>query len=164
MPRTICPGCNIQLEATVQFFELLVEGQRKIREMWKEQVECQRKTERERLKNERESSENHVETTHLDNLYNENGDEEFAQQIIIKSESLDLNNEKKLSIVKFRTKNVFCCKCLPLRIKALFSVLPDGSMYAAEHDMSLQMEGLSKPRRKRGRPPKNTAELEDKVM
>lgn len=27
-------------------------------------------------------------------------------------------------------------------------------MYAAEHDMSLQMEGLTKPKRKRGRPPK----------
>lgn len=27
-------------------------------------------------------------------------------------------------------------------------------MYAAEHEMSLQMEGLSKPKRKRGRPPK----------
>lgn len=33
-------------------------------------------------------------------------------------------------------------------------VMPDGSMYAAEHEMSLQMEGLTKPRRKRGRPPK----------
>lgn len=32
--------------------------------------------------------------------------------------------------------------------------MPDGSMYAAEHEMSLQMEGLTKPRRKRGRPPK----------
>ncbi|XP_043276637.1 zinc finger protein 41-like [Venturia canescens] len=127
LPRTICPGCNIQLEATVQFFELLVEGQRKIREMWKEQVECQRRSERERLKNERENLDNHVESSELENLYNENGDEEFAQQIIIK-------------------------------------ILPDGSMYAAEHDMSLQMEGLNKPRRKRGRPPKNTSELEDKDL
>lgn len=33
-------------------------------------------------------------------------------------------------------------------------VMPDGSMYTAEHEMSLQMEGLTKPRRKRGRPPK----------
>lgn len=36
--------------------------------------------------------------------------------------------------------------------------MPDGSMYATEHDMSLQMEGLTKPRRKRGRPPKVHAE------
>lgn len=36
--------------------------------------------------------------------------------------------------------------------------MPDGSMYAAEHEMSLQMEGLSKPKRKRGRPPKTQTE------
>lgn len=42
-------------------------------------------------------------------------------------------------------------------------VLPDGSMYAAEHEMSLQMEGLTKPRRKRGRPPKALAETEPSV-
>lgn len=36
--------------------------------------------------------------------------------------------------------------------------MPDGSMYAAEHEMSLQMEGLSKPKRKRGRPPKSHTE------
>lgn len=41
LPRTICPGCNIQLEATVQFFDLLIDGQRKIREMWKQQVDLQ---------------------------------------------------------------------------------------------------------------------------
>ncbi|XP_025268545.1 zinc finger protein 271-like isoform X2 [Camponotus floridanus] len=38
--------------------------------------------------------------------------------------------------------------------------MPDGSMYAAEHEMSLQMEGLTKPRRKRGRPPKVQTEVE----
>lgn len=27
-------------------------------------------------------------------------------------------------------------------------------MYATEHEISLQMEGLDKPRKKRGRPPK----------
>ena len=37
-------------------------------------------------------------------------------------------------------------------------------MYAADHDMSLQMEGLSKPRRKRGRPPKTLVELENKQL
>lgn len=36
--------------------------------------------------------------------------------------------------------------------------MPDGSVYAAEHDLSLQMEGLDKPRRKRGRPPKGLEE------
>ncbi|XP_049774994.1 zinc finger protein 599-like [Schistocerca cancellata] len=46
LPRTICPGCNIQLQATVQFFDLLVEGQKKIRELWKQQVEHQKQIEK----------------------------------------------------------------------------------------------------------------------
>lgn len=41
--------------------------------------------------------------------------------------------------------------------------MSDGSMYAAEHEMSLQMEGLTKPRRKRGRPPKVQAEVDASV-
>lgn len=44
-----------------------------------------------------------------------------------------------------------------------FLVMPDGSMYAAEHEMSLQMEGLTKPRRKRGRPPKVHTETDSVV-
>lgn len=32
--------------------------------------------------------------------------------------------------------------------------MPDGSLYAPEHEMTLKVEGLEKPRRKRGRPPK----------
>lgn len=42
-------------------------------------------------------------------------------------------------------------------------VMPDGSLYAAEHEMSLQMEGLTKPKRKRGRPPKVHTETESLV-
>lgn len=30
-PTTICPGCNIQLEATKIFFDLIIEGQSKLR-------------------------------------------------------------------------------------------------------------------------------------
>lgn len=41
--------------------------------------------------------------------------------------------------------------------------MPDGSMYAVEHEMSLQMEGLTKPRRKRGRPPKVHTEADSVV-
>ncbi|XP_076390311.1 uncharacterized protein LOC100874963 isoform X2 [Megachile rotundata] len=40
----------------------------------------------------------------------------------------------------------------------IIKIMPDGSMYAAEHEMSLQMEGLNKPKRKRGRPPKSHTE------
>ncbi|CAK9807419.1 Zinc finger protein 585A [Anthophora plagiata] len=121
LPRTICPGCNIQLEATIQFFELLVDGQRKIREMWKHQVEQQRKAERERLRAVKENAEIRTETSDLDNISQYNEEDQFEQQIIIK-------------------------------------IMPDGSMYAAEHEMSLQMEGLNKPKRKRGRPPKSHTE------
>ncbi|PBC27322.1 zinc finger protein 184 isoform X1 [Apis cerana] len=121
LPRTICPGCNIQLEATIQFFELLVDGQRKIREMWKHQVEQQRKAERERLRVEKENTEIRSETLHLDNISRYNEEDQFEQQIIIK-------------------------------------IMPDGSMYAVDHEMSLQMEGLNKPKRKRGRPPKSQTE------
>lgn len=41
--------------------------------------------------------------------------------------------------------------------------MPDGSLYTAEHEISLQMEGLNKPRRKRGRPPKVHTDMESKV-
>ncbi|XP_026668484.1 zinc finger protein 287-like isoform X6 [Ceratina calcarata] len=121
LPRTICPGCNIQLEATIQFFELLVDGQKKIREMYKHQVEQQRKAGRERVRAERDNTEIGAETSESDNVSRCNEDDQLEQQIIIK-------------------------------------MMPDGSMYAAEHEMSLQMEGLSKPKRKRGRPPKTQAE------
>ncbi|KAK2581207.1 hypothetical protein KPH14_008006 [Odynerus spinipes] len=124
LPRTICPGCNIQLEATVQFFELLVDGQRKIREMWKHQVESQRKAERERVRAEKQNTELSVETSELDVV--QNNEDQLEQQIII-------------------------------------NVMPDGSLYTTEHEMSLQMEGLSKPRRKRGRPPKVHTDVESKV-
>ncbi|XP_043264633.1 zinc finger and SCAN domain-containing protein 2-like isoform X1 [Colletes gigas] len=121
LPRTICPGCNIQLEATIQFFELLVDGQRKIREMWKHQLEQTRKAERERLRTGKDNTEIVTEMSELDNISQYNEEDQFEQQIIIK-------------------------------------IMPDGSMYAAEHEMSLQMEGLSKPKRKRGRPPKTHVE------
>ncbi|XP_066593570.1 uncharacterized protein [Prorops nasuta] len=127
LPRTICPGCNIQLEATVQFFELLVDGQKKIREMWKQQMEQQRKSFKEQMRAEKGSSEFMTETRELDNLVHNSEDDQIEQQIIIR-------------------------------------IMPDGSMYAAEHEMSLQMEGLEKPRRKRGRPPKVHSETDSKII
>ncbi|KAL2718806.1 zinc finger protein 3-like [Vespula squamosa] len=127
LPRTICPGCNIQLEATVQFFKLLVDGQQKIREMWKHQVELQRKAERERLRVERQNTEVITGLPDSDNDIRNSEDNQLEQQIIIK-------------------------------------VMPDGSLYTTEHEISLQMEGLNKPRRKRGRPPKVHTDLESKVI
>ncbi|GAB0096428.1 zinc finger protein Xfin-like [Sergentomyia squamirostris] len=44
-PRWICPGCNIQVEATVEFFDLIISGQEKLREMYKMQKEQEHKDE-----------------------------------------------------------------------------------------------------------------------
>lgn len=88
LPQTICPGCNIQLEATAQFFDLLVVGQRKLRELWKYQVEQQRRAER--LRNKKESAEfgTEAEGVEVDNMTACNEDEQYEQQIIIKSNLL----------------------------------------------------------------------------
>lgn len=83
LPRTICPPCNLQLHSTKEFLDLVVGGQQKLRELWKQQVEHQKISE---------------------------------GQILIH--------------------------------------LPDGTLFPAEHSLSLRMEGLEKPKRKRGRPPK----------
>lgn len=61
-----------------------MDGQRKIREMWKHQVEQQRKVERERLRVEKET-EGMAETSELDNVSQYNEEDQFEQQIIIKS-------------------------------------------------------------------------------
>lgn len=55
-------------------------------------------------------------------------------------------------------KKIILYSCPKLNLSLIFFfflVMPDGTMYAAEHEISLQMEGLDKPRRKRGRPPKS---------
>lgn len=86
LPRTICPGCNIQLEATVQFFKLVVDGQRKLREMWKHEVEQQRKAER--LRNKKENAELETEGMEMDSTAQYNEDQQYEQQIIVKSNNL----------------------------------------------------------------------------
>ncbi|XP_059609022.1 zinc finger protein ZFP2-like [Phlebotomus argentipes] len=40
-PRWICPGCNIQVETTVEFFDLIIRGQEKLRELQREEWLCQ---------------------------------------------------------------------------------------------------------------------------
>ncbi|XP_046401718.1 zinc finger protein 264-like [Ischnura elegans] len=115
LPRTICPGCNIQLQATVQFFELLVEGQKKIRELWKFQVERERRAEKERQRIEK-----------------------------VRSELQLTLGEQALSELDSSTAQIF------------IQIPGDdgGGMFVSEHELALKMEGLERPRRKRGRPPK----------
>jgi len=60
-----------------------VAGQRKIRELWKHQVEQQRKIER--LRNKKENVEFVVEGIEVDNMGHYNEDEQYEQQMIIKS-------------------------------------------------------------------------------
>nr|CAD7434760.1 unnamed protein product [Timema monikensis] len=129
LPRTICPGCNIQLQATVQFFDLLVEGQKKIREMWKNQVELKRRLEKDRQRSEHTGISLLVTT---ETPVNADGEQDGEEE----------TTEKRIVI----------------------QILEDGTLYAPDHKMTLQMEGLEKPRRKRGRPPKRPPDPEeDKV-
>lgn len=62
-----------------------MDGQRKIREMWKHQIEQQRKAERERLRAEKENTDVRSETSQLDIIPRYNEEDHFEQQIIIKS-------------------------------------------------------------------------------
>ncbi|XP_041969713.1 zinc finger protein 37-like isoform X2 [Aricia agestis] len=42
LPRTICPGCTIQLEATVEFLNLIINGQKVIRKLYQREKEYKR--------------------------------------------------------------------------------------------------------------------------
>lgn len=57
-------------------------GQRKLRELWKHQ-EQQRRAER--LRNKKESAELETEGVEIDNITSYNEDEQYEQQIVIKS-------------------------------------------------------------------------------
>lgn len=61
-------------------------GQRKIRELWKQQVEQQRKAER--LRNKKDNAEFEAERMEMDSVAQYNEDEQFEQQMIIKSNTI----------------------------------------------------------------------------
>lgn len=61
-------------------------GQRKIRELWKQQVEQQRKAER--LRNKKDNVEFEAERMEMDSVAQYNEDEQFEQQMIIKSNTI----------------------------------------------------------------------------
>ncbi|KAJ9590984.1 hypothetical protein L9F63_015990, partial [Diploptera punctata] len=122
LPRTICPGCNIQLQATAEFFDLLVDGQKKIRDLWKNQQEQQRRAEREKLRTEKEG----VESLLIASVP--------PQDPAVPETEDDGEN------------------------KIVIQILSDGTLFSADHEMALKMEGLERPRRKRGRPPKRQVE------
>lgn len=82
-PKTICPGCHIQLEATSLFMDLIVEGQRKLHGLLAAQRELVTREEKERQKLE-EALQNHnpnasVETYTIHS--DENGEKYIIQSI-----------------------------------------------------------------------------------
>ncbi|CAB3359973.1 Hypothetical predicted protein [Cloeon dipterum] len=104
LPRTICPGCNIQVQATIQFFELLVAGQQKIRSLFAEQREQEKKMA--------------IGIANIPEVEGEDG--KLYMMITVPSEK--------------------------------------ETMYPDDDPISLKMEGLERPRKKRGRPRKQEPE------
>ncbi|XP_022120186.2 zinc finger protein 37 isoform X3 [Pieris rapae] len=94
LPRTICPGCTIQVEATVEFFNLIIKGQKILRDLHEREVEY------------RKSITKEIPDTEV-----------IAEKIVYEINTSD-------------------------------------GIYHVEHPISLQMAGLDKPKRKRGRPSK----------
>ncbi|KAK3908891.1 Zinc finger protein 287 [Frankliniella fusca] len=115
LPRTICPPCNLQLHSTRAFLDHVVLGQQKIRDLWKQQVEHQKRLEKERLRITQ------------------------GQEIII-PETITTDDGTEAQIL-----------------------IHYGTLFTAEHSLSLKMEGLEKPKRKRGRPPKLRPDPEQTV-
>ncbi|XP_044727425.1 zinc finger protein 271-like [Chrysoperla carnea] len=131
-PCTICPGCNIQLEATMQFLELVIAGQAKLREIFKQQQE------------------------ELKQLEKEDGDN-FST---IESDPLEITNDALSGTVQ----RIFVQQNNGETEEILLQILSDGKIYGDDHEQRLKTEGLDKPRRKRGRPPKSAAPVEEKPI
>ncbi|XP_060517923.1 zinc finger protein 431-like isoform X2 [Cylas formicarius] len=112
-PKSICPGCHIQLEATKSFLDLVIEGQSKLRNLLRNQ-ELLNREEYKRLQLEK------VLHTHNPNA--------TVETYTIQTDS---NGEKYI-----------------------IQIYSEGPLFPADHELSLKAEGLDKPRRKRGRPPK----------
>ncbi|CAH0405076.1 unnamed protein product [Chilo suppressalis] len=94
LPRTVCPGCTIQLEATVEFLNLIINGQKVIRQLYEREKEYKKNT----FGNAGKEAQTFAETV----IYEKTGD----------------------------------------------------TVYPNDHPVSLQVGGIEKPKRKRGRPPK----------
>ncbi|KPI94561.1 Zinc finger protein 568 [Papilio xuthus] len=100
LPRTICPGCTIQLEASVEFLNLIINGQKVIRELYQREKEYKK--------------------------------------------SYTSSNEPEI-----------------ITEKIIYEINTGNGVYQLEHPISLQVAGLDKPKRKRGRPPKTQKSPEE---
>lgn len=114
----------------VQFLELIICGQERIRALWRKQQETYKFKEKAAKLLEQP---NIFETTSEIGPFTIPAIEGDGKEIFIQS--------------------TYLFQHLYLLIW-IFPVMPDGTLYAPEHEMSLKIEGLEKPKRKRGRPPK----------
>ncbi|CAG9134716.1 unnamed protein product [Plutella xylostella] len=103
LPRTLCPGCTIQLEATVEFFNLIISGQKIIRELHQRE-------------------------------------KEYKKSLLLRSAA-----EQSEIITE----------------KIVYEINTSDGIFHVEHPIALQVAGLERPRRKRGRPPKKTKSPEE---
>ncbi|CAH2067504.1 unnamed protein product, partial [Iphiclides podalirius] len=100
LPRTICPGCTIQLEAMVEFLNLIINGQKILRELHQREKEYKKS---------------------------------FAP-----------SNDPEI-----------------ITEKIVYEINTSNGVYQIEHPIALQVAGLEKPKRKRGRPPKKPKSPEE---
>ncbi|XP_017769673.1 PREDICTED: zinc finger protein 271-like [Nicrophorus vespilloides] len=114
-PCTLCPGCTIQLEATKSFFDLIIDGQRKLRDLLQLQQETLKRQEKQKVQL------------------------EHALKIVNPSSSV-----QTYSLQSDETGE-----------KIFIQILSEGPLFPPEHELSLRTEGLEKPKKKRGRPPKS---------
>ncbi|KAF5295437.1 hypothetical protein FQA39_LY13098 [Lamprigera yunnana] len=122
-PILICPGCNIQLEATKQFLDLIIEGQNKLRDLFRIQQDTLRRQEKQKLQ--LESALKNVNSSSTVETYTIEADESGEKFVI--------------------------------------QIFSEGPLFPPEHEMSLKAEGLERPKRKRGRPPKLPASADNIV-
>ncbi|KAF5298443.1 hypothetical protein FQR65_LT01222 [Abscondita terminalis] len=123
-PILICPGCNIQLEATKQFLDLIIEGQNKLRDLFRSQQDTLRRQEKQRLQ--LESALKNVNPSSSVETYTIQSDESGEKFVI--------------------------------------QIFSEGPLFPPEHEMSLKAEGLERPKRKRGRPPKPPPPVEGALV
>ncbi|CAH1369186.1 zinc finger protein 271-like [Tenebrio molitor] len=124
-PTKICPGCNIQLEATKSFMDLIVEGQVKLRQLYKLQQ---------------------------DKLYRQE-----KQRIQLEEALKNVNPNSSVDTYTIQSDET--------GEKFVIQIFSQGPLFPPDHELSLKAEGLTKPRRKRGRPPKppQTTNKEDEA-
>ncbi|XP_066156048.1 zinc finger protein 879-like isoform X1 [Euwallacea fornicatus] len=115
-PKTICPGCHIQLESTKLFMDLIIEGQTKLRSLLKAQKAILVREEAERMKLE-QALQNHNTNARVE-TYSIQSDE---------------NGEK-----------------------FIIQIYTDGPLFSEDHPLHLKVAGSDKPKRRKGRPRKES--------